>query len=113
MSTNRKCEIKLKKVILVVTDQSAIGDDKTNRLDRKVGSGPDSDQLLCTTVTVWDYLDRKVRQRKPLPTNKDQLWEALQEEWANLPMEYINALYDSMPRRVQALKEAKGGYTRY
>ena len=31
---------------------------------------------------VWDYLDRRVRTRSPLPRNCDDLWMALQEEWA-------------------------------
>jgi len=29
---------------------------------------------------VWDYVDRKIRQRKILPRNLKELWAALQEE---------------------------------
>ncbi|KAF8169907.1 hypothetical protein K438DRAFT_1498425, partial [Mycena galopus ATCC 62051] len=63
---------------------------------------------------AWEELNRRVRARLPvLPQNCDQLWEALQEEWANLGIDYINQLYDSLPRRVQALHTAKGLYTKY
>ncbi|KAJ8507400.1 hypothetical protein ONZ45_g10230 [Pleurotus djamor] len=62
---------------------------------------------------VWDQVDALVRARNPLPTNKDQLWEALQEEWNNFPMAALEKLYESMPRRVTALLRAKGGSTKY
>jgi hypothetical protein len=29
---------------------------------------------------VWDYLDKRVRKRPVKPTNKEELWKALQEE---------------------------------
>ena len=62
---------------------------------------------------VWDMLDRKVRSRRRLPSNLDDLWRILQEEWNNLNIGAIQGLYDSMPRRVEALRAAKGSYTRY
>jgi hypothetical protein len=62
---------------------------------------------------AWDELDHRIRARNVLPQNTDQLWAALQEEWAKLDMAYINKLYDSMPRRVQALYDAEGAYTKY
>ncbi|CAK5267780.1 unnamed protein product [Mycena citricolor] len=62
---------------------------------------------------VWSHLDKKVRKRKPLPSNVEQLWTALQEEWARIDEGYIESLYDSMPRRIRALIAAKGGNTSY
>lgn len=62
---------------------------------------------------AWEELDRRLRARAVLPRNTDQLWEILQEEWANLDMDYINSLYDSFTRRVQALHDAEGHYTKY
>lgn len=62
---------------------------------------------------VWDHVDKAIRCREHRPTTVEQLWKALQEEWAKLDLSYIRALYDSMPRRIQSLQEAKGGYTRY
>ena len=62
---------------------------------------------------VWDMLDRKVRSQRRLPSNLDDLWRILQEEWNNLNIGAIQGHYDSMPRRVEELKAAKGSYTRY
>jgi hypothetical protein len=47
---------------------------------------------------VWHRLDRMVHARHPLPQNVEQLWVALQEEWAQMDEGFINHLYESMPR---------------
>jgi hypothetical protein len=62
---------------------------------------------------VWDYLDRRIRARQVQPTNLNQLWDAMQEEWANIDIGYIQNLYRSIPRRVNALLRAKGSWTKY
>jgi hypothetical protein len=62
---------------------------------------------------AWEKLDCRVCRRAVLPTNCDELFAALKEEWENLDMDYINHLYDSLPARVQALHDAKGRYTCY
>uniref|UniRef100_A0A669CG85 Uncharacterized protein n=1 Tax=Oreochromis niloticus TaxID=8128 RepID=A0A669CG85_ORENI len=61
---------------------------------------------------VWDALDRRIRQRVPVPANIQQLWTAIEEEWTNIPQGMIN-LINSMRRRCVALCEANGGHTRY
>jgi hypothetical protein len=62
---------------------------------------------------VWDYLDRRIRTRTPLPRNRTELWEALVEEWGNIEEDYIMRLYESMLVHIQALLDAKGGHTKY
>ena len=62
---------------------------------------------------VWAHLETKLRQRPVLPTNINQLWQALEEEWYQIDAEFIQALYSSFNRRIVALNAAKGGYTRY
>ncbi|KAF8598997.1 hypothetical protein BDV93DRAFT_405710, partial [Ceratobasidium sp. AG-I] len=62
---------------------------------------------------VWDHLDRKVRSRIQLPRNKNELWDALQEEWYCIDPQFIQKLYDSIPSRVASVIEAHGGNTRY
>lgn len=62
---------------------------------------------------AWSHLDRQVRKRMPRPITVDQLWEVLQEEWVGLGEAYKNKLYESMPRRVAALKAAGGRHTKY
>ncbi len=62
---------------------------------------------------VWDALDRRIRQRVPVPANIQQLSTAIEEEWTNIPQATIDNLINSMRRRCVALREANGGHTRY
>lgn len=62
---------------------------------------------------LWDELDRRVRQRQPPPQSLQQLVNALQAEWANIPEQVIRNLTSSMGRRCQAVIDANGGHTRY
>ena len=62
---------------------------------------------------LWDHLDRMVRTWDPLPTNLDQLWSALLEEWGKIDLDYIDRLYKSLPNRVRDVLKAKGGSTHY
>jgi transposase len=63
--------------------------------------------------SVWDYLERRIHTRAKQPSNKEELWVALQEEWANIDKDFIKKLYDSLLVRVAKLKQAQGSYTRY
>lgn len=61
----------------------------------------------------WDELGRRVRRRRHPPNTRDQLIQALQEEWAAIPQAVIQRLMDSMQNRVAACIRADGGNTRY
>ena len=52
---------------------------------------------------LWSHLEWMVHARNPLPRNRNELWEALQEEWMRIDMDYITCLYDSIPDRVDAI----------
>uniref|UniRef100_A0A8C1DR28 Tc1-like transposase DDE domain-containing protein n=1 Tax=Cyprinus carpio carpio TaxID=630221 RepID=A0A8C1DR28_CYPCA len=45
---------------------------------------------------VWDAMDRRIRQRVPVPANIQQLQTATEEEWTNIPQAKINNLINSM-----------------
>ena len=62
---------------------------------------------------VWGHLDCRVRACEVLPHNADEMWAALQEEWAHITPDFISHLYSSMPCHVEALKNAKGSHTKY
>jgi hypothetical protein len=62
---------------------------------------------------VWEYLDQRVCTCSSLPRNQEDIWAVLQEKWAQIEMEYIKNLFQSMPERVAILLKAKGGYTQY
>ncbi len=44
---------------------------------------------------VWDALDRRIRQRVPVPANIQQL-RTIEEEWTNIPQATINNLITSI-----------------
>ena len=62
---------------------------------------------------VWYLIKIAINKRKTKPRNVEELKIALLEEWEKIDIKVINSLIESMPRRVQALIEAKGGATKY
>ena len=56
---------------------------------------------------VWDHLARRLAKRSIQPATEDELWEALQEEWYQIDLVYIQKLYQSMPRRVEQVIQRK------
>lgn len=62
---------------------------------------------------VWDELGRRLRARVNAPTNRRELFQALQQEWTNIPQQTLTRLVASMPRRCQAVIDSRGGHTRY
>ena len=47
------------------------------------------------------------------PTSMHELWVRVKAEWAKIPKQVCLDLIESMPRRVSAVLEVKGGYTKY
>src|SRR5271156_2492402 len=74
---------------------------------------PSSSPDLNPIENLWHILRSNIRKRKPLALTKKDLIVALQEEWLRLDMDIVNYLCDSMPRRLQAVIEAKGCSTKY
>ena len=62
---------------------------------------------------LWDIIERSVRAQNPAPSTFSQLWTSIETAWLNIPAEDFQRLVESMPRRVVALRRAKGGPTRY
>ncbi|KAK6183161.1 hypothetical protein SNE40_010691 [Patella caerulea] len=62
---------------------------------------------------LWDRLDRQVRARQHVPANRQELIQALQEEWNHLPPDPIRRLTSSVRRRIMACIAAQGGHMRY
>jgi len=60
---------------------------------------------------LWSELKASVGQYKI--SNKDQLWDVVQREWAAICVEKCQRLIDSMPRRCEAVKKSRGYATRY
>jgi hypothetical protein len=58
-------------------------------------------------------MDRRVRRHRNATATLDQLRAALLEEWDNIPMRRINALMNSMHRKITAVTDARGGHKKY
>ncbi|GFW04315.1 transposable element Tcb2 transposase [Trichonephila clavipes] len=62
---------------------------------------------------LWGCLENKVRARFPPPRTLFELETVLHEEWVQIPMNFVQDLYFLIPRRMQAVIQAKGGPTSY
>ncbi|HVI21742.1 MAG TPA: IS630 family transposase, partial [Bacillus sp. (in: firmicutes)] len=59
---------------------------------------------------LWTHLKRKLAAYETPPNGILQLWERVQEEWDKIEPEVCQGLIESMPRCMEALLKAKGGY---
>jgi hypothetical protein len=62
---------------------------------------------------LWSVLETRVRNRFPPPTSLKGHENVLQEEWYRIPLEIVQNLYESIPRRTAAVLKAKCGPTPY
>jgi len=60
---------------------------------------------------IWNSL--KYRLRGETFLTKDDLWKRLKKEWKKIEPKMVLDLYLTMPDRIDALKKAKGGHTKY
>lgn len=79
----------------------------------KILDWPPNSPDMSIIEHCWHYLELQIRKHRPLPRTLDQLWDALQVEWAKLGDAYRDKLYEGMPRRIEALVAAKGRHTKY
>lgn len=77
---------------------------------RQLKSPPQSPDLN-PIEHVWDVLKRKIA-HVDVP-NKQKLKDALQKCWSEITPDVTENLVASMPRRLQAVIDAKGGPTKY
>jgi transposase len=77
------------------------------------GTWPANSPDLNPLENLWHLLRTNVKKRDPKPMRKEDLIEALKEEWEKLDIKKVNALIDSMPRRMKAVINAEGGTTHY
>jgi hypothetical protein len=62
---------------------------------------------------IWDMIGYRMHAREPPVQNIRQLEAALHREWQQLSQQDIRRLTGGMRRRVEAVIQARGGYTRY
>lgn len=62
---------------------------------------------------AWDMLQRRVLQHVQNFDNRQQLFQALQAAWEEIPQEYFENIITSMGRRRRAVINARGGHIPY
>ena len=62
---------------------------------------------------LWAEVTRRINNLEHQPTNVAQCRQAVMGAWAAIPVGTLESLANSMPRRVRALLDARGGHTRY
>ena len=62
---------------------------------------------------LWEHLKKRLGDYERPPGGILELWDRVQVEWEKIPVEVCQNLIESMPRRVEAVIKAKGGYTKY
>ena len=62
---------------------------------------------------LWNHLKRRLAGYEEEAKGMLELWERVQVEWDKIEPEVCQILIESMPRRMEAVIKAKGGYTKY
>ena len=62
---------------------------------------------------LWDHLKRRLGEYENEPGGMEELWERVEAQWDNIGVDVCQKLIESMPRRIDGVIRAKGGYTKY
>jgi len=62
---------------------------------------------------LWCQIKKQLAGYETPPSGMLELWERIEKEWDAIPSSVCQNLIESMPRRVEAVLKAKGGYTKY
>lgn len=77
----------------------------------KVLSWPAMSPDLNPIENLWNEVERSMKGQKH--HNPNILFESVQQAWVSLPKKLLENLVESMPRRCQAIIDAKGYATKY
>jgi hypothetical protein len=74
---------------------------------------PSQSPDLNPIENLWKHLKDKIAESYEKASSLDHLFELLQQVWADVDVNYMQNLVDSMPRRCAAVIKAKGWPTKY
>ena len=73
---------------------------------------PPQSEDLNPIEHLWHHLKTRLGDYERPTSRIGELWERAQKEWEAIPPSVCLILISSMPRKVQAILQAKGGYTK-
>ncbi|KAH6924139.1 hypothetical protein HPB50_012772 [Hyalomma asiaticum] len=63
---------------------------------------------------VWGAMEKALSRRPIAGGSQDALWAAVKKEWKRLrATDFVDRLFNSLPRRMRAVVAAEGGFTKY
>jgi transposase len=74
---------------------------------------PSQSPDLNPIENLWNIIKDALDDRIDRPSNLDDLFQFVKEEWEKVPKDYLRNLVDNLPRRIQDVIKNKGGSTRY
>lgn len=92
---------------------SRVAKDALEDLDLNVMDWPSQSPDLNPIEHMWNHLKTELRSKSKIFATADDLWDGIQEVMKNENKEMCQKLISSMSSRVQAVINAKGGYTKY
>lgn len=84
---------------------------KTQKM--KVLKWPAQSPDLNPIEHLWVHVKRRLAEYEEPPKGVNDLWTRVEDVWAAIPAEVCQRLVETMPRRIKAVIDAKGGYTEY
>ena len=81
--------------------------------DIKLLDWPAQSPNLNPIEHTWGHLKKCLSGYERASTGVHQLWDRVVVEWGKISVEEYQKWIESMPRRIQAVIKAKGGYTKY
>jgi len=76
-------------------------------------SWPAQSPELNIIENVWHRIKRELQHDVGNITSVNGLKMAIRRIWENLPVDYVQNLYKSIPRRISAVLQANGHITKY
>lgn len=92
---------------------SKIAKECLRKLNINVLEWPPQSPDLNPIEHLWDVLKRRLNAYETQPKGMHELWERIEKQWSEIGKEECLTLIESMPRRIEAVLKAKGGYTKY